>query len=187
MPLQGSKGLAQRETFEDGEVSIHSSKLPDKFLRPTFHFSAWCCLCRISAVTGRSFRQLSPATKKLQDIPCKKTSSLLKLFSFQHPDFQQMLKNVTDVLHFLHLSNLKKKNKKQTKLILEAKWASAFAHHIYVLKCNSSWIFIGKLQILEKKRFSVWSPNADFLRVAQQYCCAFDPLFLRCRKAWFQM
>lgn len=111
MPLQGSQGLAQRETFKNGEVSIHSSKLSDKFSRSTFHFSAWCCLGTISAEMGRSFRQLPPSTKKkkkLQKIPGKKTSSLLKLFSFQHPDFQQILKNVTDVLHFLHLSNFKK-------------------------------------------------------------------------------
>lgn len=109
MPLQGSQGLAQRETFKNGEVSTHSSKLSDQFLR-IFHFSAWCCLCRISAVMGRRFRQFSPSTKKLQNTPCKKTSSLLKLFSFQHPDFQQILKSVTDVLHFLYLIDFKKTN-----------------------------------------------------------------------------
>lgn len=30
------------------------------------------------------------------------------IFSFQHPDFQQILKNVTDVLYFLHLNKFRK-------------------------------------------------------------------------------
>lgn len=177
MPLQGSQGLAQRETFKNGEVSIHSSKLSDQFLR-IFHFSAWCCLCRISAVMGRRFRQFSPSTKKIVKYTLQKDQLIIKVIFLSTPWFPTNIEKCYRCSSFFIFNRLQKK----TKLILEAKWASAFAHHICVLKCNSSWVFTGKLQILEKKMFSVWSPNAVFLGVAQQYCCAFNPLFLRCRK-----
>lgn len=145
MPLQGSQGLVQRP----GEVSIHFNRLSDKFLWPTLHFGVQCYLCRISVVLGRGFSQLSPSTNALQNIPFKKASSLLKLIAFQCTDFQLILKNVTDVLHFSHLSNFKK-----TQMDFGGKTSKYICSpHVFVLKFSSGEFLQVNYNLWRKRGF----------------------------------
>lgn len=90
-------------------------------------------LCRFLVAKARGFSHLSPSKNTLQNTSCQKASILLKLFYFQHTNFQEILKTCYRCSSFFYTSATSKK----AKLILELTQANSYALHMF-LCCDST-------------------------------------------------